>query len=73
MEIGQKSAIKYRCFDFIGKLYEDFKNLTNFNRTFFFTKDLQKRSCLKKHHLKDKSFILNDLSFVNNVSKKFTA
>lgn len=34
MEIGQKSAIKYRCFDFIGKLYEDFKNLTNFNRTF---------------------------------------
>ena len=36
MEIGQKSAIKYRRFDFIGKLYEDFKNLTNFNRTFFF-------------------------------------
>lgn len=25
MEIGQKSAIKYRRFDFIGKLYEDFK------------------------------------------------
>ena len=39
----------------------------------FLYKDLQKRSCLKKHHLEDKSFILNDLSFVNNVSKKFTA
>ena len=37
MEISQKSAIKYRRFDFIGKLYEDFKNLTNFNRTFFFS------------------------------------
>ena len=36
MEIGQKSAIKYRCFDFIGKLYEDIKTLTNFNRTFSF-------------------------------------
>jgi len=40
---------------------------------FFLYKDLQKRSCLKKHHFKDKSFILNNLSFVNNLSKKFTA
>nr|DAS83463.1 MAG TPA: hypothetical protein [Caudoviricetes sp.] len=44
-----------------------------FNRTFFFTKIYKKRSCLKKHHFKDKSFILNNLSFVNNLSKKFTA
>ena len=45
MEIGQKSAIKYRRFDFIGKLYEDFKNLTNFNRTFF-SKLISQRSIL---------------------------